>query len=299
MQKNTDSIRGGPQWDDIRHFVALAARGSLSGAARALGVEHSTVARRVEALETALGIRLFDRLPGGWTLTAEGEALAEQARRLDDEAQAFARMALGVASLDGTVRISAPPVLASHLLAPRLASMHARWAHLNLEIIGESRDANLARREADLAVRLSRPSAPGLTARRVGEMHFGLYAAPEYARRPEAEWAFLGYDESLERTPQQQWLDRVAGRRRFVFRSNDLASLLHAARAGLGVAALPHFLAAGDKSLLALPAPDDAPARPLWLAIHPDVRRSPRVRLAADLLSELFEQAQAELSGPA
>lgn len=302
MQKNTikaDAEARHFQWDDIRYFLELARSGSLSAAARQLRVEHSTVARRVEALEASLGLRLFDRLPKAWSLTAEGESLVEHAGRLDDEAQAFSRAALGVASLQGTVRISAPPVLASHFLVPRLAGMRAQWRNIDIELIGESRDAQLARGEADLAIRMSRPSAPGLAARRIGQMRYGLYAAHAYTQQPEAEWAFLGYDDSLRQVPQQQWLDRVAAGRRFLFRSNDLAALLNAARAGLGIAALPHFLAANDSGLCAVPAASEASIRELWLVMHPDVKRSPRVRLVADLLVALVSEAQPLLSGEA
>ena len=302
MQKNTGNTVGDNrhlQWDDIRYFLELARTGSLSGTARRLMVEHSTVARRVEALELSLGIKLFDRLPKAWSLTAEGEVLVSQASRLDDEAQAFSRAALGVSALQGTVRVSAPPVLASHLLVPRLAAVREQWQNINLEVIGDIRDAHLARGEADLAIRMSRPSAPSLVARCIGELHYGLYAAHGYTGRPEADWEFLGYDESLHQVPQQQWLDRVANGRRFLLRSNDLAALLYAARAGLGLAALPHFLVANDSSLCAAPTRVDATKRELWLVMHPDVRRSPRVRLVADLLVALVAEAQVILSGNA
>lgn len=302
VQKNTEipgADKRGLQWDDIRFFLELARAGSLSGAARRLRVEHSTVARRVEALEQSLGIRLFDRLPKAWSLTAEGEMLVAQAGRLDDEAQAFSRAALGVSSLQGTVRISAPPVMAGHFLVPRLAALRARWQNLDLEVIGESRDANLARGEADLAIRMSRPTAPGLAARCIGEMGYGLYAARGYTDRPAESWEFLGYDDSLVQVPQQRWLTQIAGNRRFVFRSNDLTALLNATRAGLGIAVLPHFLAANDDALSRVSDPVCPTVRQIWLVMHPDVRRSPRVRLLADLLVEVVGEAEMLLAGTA
>lgn len=283
------------QWDDVRYFLALARLGSLSAASRSLDVEHSTVARRVEALERALGLRLFDRLPRGWTLTTEGEALVVQAKGLEDQAIAFSRAALGVASLAGTVRISAPPMTASHFLAPRLATLREAWPDIDLELIGESRDANLAHGEVDLALRLARPTAPGLAARAVGRMGSGLYASPAHAARPPQAWVFLGYDRSLGQVPQQRWLEGIAAGRRFVLRSNDLAVLYQACRAGLGIAALPHFLAMPDAALVAVPCDDAPPPRSLWLVVHPDVRRSPRVRAVADSLAEIIAAAAAVL----
>jgi DNA-binding transcriptional LysR family regulator len=283
------------QWDDIRYFLELARTGSLSGAARRLKVEHSTVARRVESLEQALGLRLFDRLPRAWTLTAEGELLVAQADRLDEEAQAFSRAALGVSSLRGTVRVSAPPSLAGDFLVPRLAALRSRWQNIDLEVVGESREANLTRGEAELAVRMSRPEAPGLSARSLGHLGYGLYAAHGYTRRPPADWEFLGYDDSLVAVPQQRWLQQLAGPRRFVFRSNDLTALRNAVRAGLGLAVLPHFLAAGDAALALLPEPACPVVREMWLVMHPDVKRSPRVRLVADLIVELVDGARSLL----
>jgi DNA-binding transcriptional LysR family regulator len=279
------------QWDDIRFFLALARQGSLSGAARQLKVEHSTVARRVDALEQSLGIRLFDRLPKAWSLTPEGETLVEHAGRLDDEAQSFARAALGASSIRGTVRVSAPPNLASHVLAPRLAAQRGRWQNIDLELVGEIHSAQLSRGEADLALRMSQPSAPGLVARRVGTIRYALYAAHGYTRHPASDWTFLGYDDSLRQVAQQQWLERVAAGRRQPLRSNDLTTLLHATRAGMGVAALPCYLAAGDSSLSPVVSALAPPVRELWLVMHPDVRRSPRVRLMADLLVSTLESA--------
>lgn len=295
VQKNTDqapALARPLQWDDVRHFLALARQGSLSAAAKQLAVEHSTIARRVESLEQSIGVRLFDRLPRGWQLTAEGEDLAEHAQRLEDEALAFSRRALGVSSLHGSVRLSAPPVIASHFLVPRLAMRRRDWPGIDLEVIGESREANLARGEADLAVRLSRPTAPGLVARALGEMGYGLYAAVGYAAQSPADWQFLGYDDSLRQVPQQQWLEDFAAGRRFVLRSNDLAALLHAARVGAGIAVLPHFLGRTEPMLEIVPGPECPVRRRLWLVMHPDVRRSPRVRAIAEAIAGVVGDAK-------
>lgn len=126
-----------------------------------------------------------------------------QTGRLDDEAQAFSRAVLGVSSLQGTVRVSAPPVLAEHFLVPRLAAIRILWQNIDLEVIGESRDANLARGEADLAIRMSRPTTLGLTARYIGDIGYGLYAAHGYTCRSVDDREFLGYDDSLVQVPQQ------------------------------------------------------------------------------------------------
>lgn len=293
MQKSPDSKI---QWEDVRYFLALTREGSLSAAARALAVEHSTVGRRVDALEKALALRLFDRLPRGWQLTAEGEQLLAQAERMEEEALAFERAAVGVGCIGGLVRVSVPPSLGSLVVVPRLAALRERWAGVQLEVVGELREANLSRREADIAVRLGRPQAPGLAARPLGPIGVGLYARADYAARPEEEWEFIGYDESMSHIPHQRWLMQYMGKRRFALRSNDQVAIVKAAATGLGVACLPHYSACLEATLRTIPTDTVAPSRDAWLVLHPDVRRSPRVRLIADLIGEIFAEAAAWLA---
>lgn len=276
-------------WDDLRYFLSVVDTGSLTGAARQLRVEHTTVSRRVEALEKSLGLRLFDRLPRQWQLTAEGENLVPGVRRLEDEALSLQRAAAGVAPLSGTVRISAPPVMASCLVVPKLGPLSKKLPGICLEVVGETRDANLSRREADIALRMSRPKANGLAARPLVDVGFALYASRHYlAQHGAKHWAFVGYEESLLDMPQQQWLEKNAAGRPFAFRSNDLHTLLQAVRAGLGVGVLPHFLARNDPLLVPITSPECPVKRTLWLVLHPDVRRSPRVRAVADEMVEIF-----------
>ncbi|MBR8343776.1 LysR family transcriptional regulator [Burkholderia ambifaria] len=304
-------------WDDLRYFLAVMRGGSLSAAARALQVQHSTVARRIDALESSLGIRLFDRLPRGWPPTDEGLHLAEHAARVEADVHAFARAAQGAAALDGVVRVSASPVFASHFLAPRLARAQRAWPALRIDLMGEMHAANLYAREADLAVRLSRPSEPGLAARRLGTMRFALCASPERAAEPPDTWAFLGYDDALAQMPQQQWLERFAAGRRFAFVANDLAALHRACVAGAGIALLPRFLvdapimdtgagvgmpASADPSLPATAALVELTSAPrcdvereIWLVVHPDVRRSPRVQRVADAIADAVRAADGHL----
>lgn len=280
-------------WDDLRVFLALADSGSLSATARRLGVDHSTVARRVAALEADLGVRLFDRLPRGYAPTAEGEEFAALARRVEDGVLAVERHAHGQPGEPaGIVRLSAPPAFASHFLAPRLAGLRRTLPKLVVELVGHARAVSLTRREADLALRLQRPEDEGLVARRVGAMGYGLYATQAYLDgRDEAGWEFIGYDESLDHVPQQRWLRQLAGRRPFVFRANDLMSLRGAASAGIGIAAIPHFLGRSDPSLVAVvpdPAPQPPQPRELWLLVHGDLRRSARVRAVMDALVSII-----------
>jgi DNA-binding transcriptional LysR family regulator len=285
------------QWEDVRYFLALARDGSLSRAARRLQVEHSTVARRVEALELALGLRLFDRLPRGWQLSTEGETLAGLAEKMEEEAFSFERAAAGAGAVRGTVRVSIAPTLANLFLVPRIAAMRERWPGIALEVAGEVRDVNLSRREADVAIRIRRPRERGLVVRSLGKIGYGLYAEAGYALRDEAKWEFVGFDESLRHVLHQRWLEQLAGTRPFALRANDQMALHAAARTGLGIACLPHYQVSQDPLLAPVPSPTPAPPMEVWLVLHADVRRSPRVRTVADLVTEIFVGAADFLAG--
>jgi DNA-binding transcriptional LysR family regulator len=276
-------------WDDIRLFLELAREGSLSAAARRLKVDHSTVARRVSALEKRLGLRLFDRLARGYVLTEEGETLLGAAERMEAEALALQRQASGRPAAQGNVRLSTSPMLASLFLAPRLVEFQRQHPEIRVALSGNNRVVDLNRREADLALRLTKPAEAGLIARRVGTVGFGLYANPQYlaARKPK-DYGFIGYDETLGQISQQRWLEQQARDRPIVFLCSDMTTMYHATCAGMGVAVLPHFAGTTDPRLRAVPAETAAPDREVWLLVHPDLRRAPRVRSVMDYLAMLF-----------
>lgn len=281
-------------WDDLRFFVDLAETASLSATARNLRVDHSTVARRIAALEQSLGLRLFDRLPQGYPLTAEGERLKEQTAHLSETMLAIARSAAGgQAGLSGTVRVSAPPAFAAFFLAARLGPLRAAHPGIQLELSGSFSAANLTRRDADIAIRLRRPEGAALVARRLCDSGYGLFAARDsFAGTPIDTVPLMGFEENLNQTPQQVWLRRYAGKRPFVLRTSDHAALYQAVRAGLGAATLPFFLTAGDKGLMRLDR-NDMPKREVWLLAHEDVSRAPRVRAVMEGLADIIRRDRA------
>lgn len=286
-------------WDDVRYFLSLARNGSLSGAARELGVEHSTVARRIGALEDVIALRLFDRLPRGWQLTDEGKTLLEAAERIELEAHAFGRAIQGMTALSGTVRLSVPPALGSMFLMPLLAQRHQDWHGIELDLVGEIRSANLHRRDADLALRLSRPEQPGLLARRLGSAGYGLYGTSDWRRTAQSKRHYLGYGEALQGGPHHEWLAQcMQGEARCVLLASDFAILQQACRNGLGLAILPHFAARHDPALVAFdcPVPAAVMQRDIWLTVHPDLRRSPRVQRIAELLAQMVQEHAALLA---
>jgi DNA-binding transcriptional LysR family regulator len=282
------------QWDDIRYFLAVARNGSLSAAARSLNVEHSTVSRRVDQLETEIRLRLFDRLPRGWQLTDEGNDLQSRAEAIEESVLGFQRSASGVDPLAGTVRVSAPPLLLSNLILPGLAGFIASHPVITLELIGERWAADLMRAEADIAIRLGRPSEPDLVARSVGEVSYGLYGLEHWTAPPRRDRLYLGFDDSIPDLPQKQWFDEYGREAHFALRSNDMGTLLNAALAGLGIALLPDFLATSYPNLLPIPLDRPAPTRPAFLVMHADIRRSRRVRITADHLIGILTEALGE-----
>lgn len=273
-------------WQDLRHFVALADAGTLLGAARSLGVEHATVARRVAALETGLGQRLVDRRSGRYLLTPAGEDVAATARRMLAETLSLERTLLaGSRSTAVEVAISTPPVIASHLVAPRLAEFHREHPAIQLQLLGESHAASLTRREADIVLRLSRPEDNTLVVRRAGAVTYRAYATPAYlAAHPVAERVFIGLSADLDGTPNQLWLKQLAGHRPMVLRSNDLVTQCAAAGAGLGIAVLPDFLARITAPGLVEAEPGSF-RRDAWIAYHRDLRGAPQIKATATLLA--------------
>ncbi len=287
-------------WDDIRLFLALAREGSLSAASRQLKVDHSTVARRIAGLEKRLGLRLFDRLARGYVLTEEGGTLLAAAERMETDALALERQASSRLAMRGNVRISTSPMLATLYLTPRLADFPRQHPDIRIALSGSNRVVDLNRREADIALRLTKPSESGLIARRMGAVGFGLYASPSYlaAHRPK-DYGFIGYDETLGQISQQHWLEQQLDGRPIVFLCSDMTTMYHAACAGIGVAVLPHFAGAADPHLRRVAPDAGAPDREIWLLVHPDLRRAPRIRVVMDYLVALFGRDRRLLLGTA
>jgi DNA-binding transcriptional LysR family regulator len=273
-------------WEDIRHFVALAREGTLSAAARTLGVDHATVARRVAALEASTGLKLVDRRARATLLTEDGRRVAAVAAPMEEAAFALSRTAQAAKpGVDGEVTISAPPNFASAVIAPQLVRLRQQHPGIRIKLMGEKRRASLSRREADVALRLSRPVETGLFMRKIGSFGFSLYGAPAYLNKtPPHAFAFIGYDASMAESPQEVWLRAVIGEREVVLRTNDLETQIAAARSGLGIAALPHYLGEGDPRLQRHDVPGRPVSRDVWLLVHRDLRQVPPVRAVMEFL---------------
>ncbi len=287
-------------WGHLRFFLETARAGSVSRAARRIGVDRNTVARRISALEAELGLPLFERGPQGWTRTPAGEELAELASRVEGDVLALARHAdARDRKVEGSVRLTTASHLAAHLLVPALPRLAARHPGLVLEVAADQRTFDLSRREADLALRMGRPRDAGMVTRKLSDVAYRLYASRSYlaSREPVVDLqgdAFLGFDDSLAGVPQERWLARVAPGRRVVFRCNSTASLVAAARIGIGVGVLPRFVADAEPALVPLEGPEPV-HHELWLLVHGDLRRTPRVRAVIEWVDELVDRARSVL----
>jgi DNA-binding transcriptional LysR family regulator len=279
-------------WEDIRHFLAVAQSGTLSGAARSLKVDHGTVSRRLAVLEAAFDVRLVDRFPRASRLTAVGRQVLERAEEMEAGAHGIARLAKAAhVPLVGRVTLSAPPVLVAHLLAEHLARFRAEYPDIRLSLSAQGQQVSLSRREADVAVRLVRPTETGAVTRKVGTMAFGLYAHRTYAHLAAPEkWQFIAFDQSFVDMPQQAWLLGIAGDRPVACELNHISEHLIAVRAGAGVAGLPHFLGERDRDLVRIDQDVPSFARDIWLAVHRDLRNTPAVRAVMDFAAATISE---------
>ena len=290
-------------WNDLRYLVAAEQTGSFAAAARRLRVDQATVGRRLRALQDAMGTPLVERTPGSLTLTAAGrrallagEAMSEAALELERTIDA------GRPEVAGLLRITATEALASRIVAPRIPELTLRHPGLTIELHVSNERMSLSRREADIAVRLSRPVEPAIAARRAGTLGVALYASRDYVRRrgkPTRETLrdhdLLGYDRPLAAASSAlAWIDEVRGGR-VVLRSNGALSLLGATAAGLGVGALPCFLGDAEPGLVRILP--EVRAREIWLAVHGDLRRSARVRAGLDFLEAVLSTEGDRLRG--
>lgn len=289
-------------WDNLRIFLAVMRDRSLLGAARKLGIDHTTAARRLSALETAIGTRLFDRSPRGVEPTAAGLALLTHAENIErDIVAATTRIAEADSSVSGTVRLATPEAFGTSFVAPAIHRLHARHPRLQIELAPESRAVSLSKREADIAIALRQPPGGRLVARRLVDYRLGLYASRDYLDRQGAAidlptlgtHPFVGYIDELIDLPDLRYLEQVAPAARTVFRSSSIAAQQAAVTAGMGLGVLHVFTAEADVRLVRLLPTEIEVIRSYWLVLHADQQRLPRVRAAIEFLDEIVAENRA------
>lgn len=284
-------------WDDVRFFLAAARHGSLTGASRAMGSNQPTVGRRIDALETSTGVRLFQRHAQGLTLTDEGRRILNVAEAMEDAARAL-RLAPGKHDeVQGKIGLALPEGLSAYLIAPQLSTLIERHPGLDVSLLPSSASADLIHGEADLAIRLFLPVENDLSARKVGKMGFGVYASPAYFERygnPRNEkeltqHQFIVYGEKCRHTEEGRWLEAVSSGCRLLLRSDDTHTRLAATVSGLGLTVLPHFLAE-KVQLKPIAMATAIPPRTVYLVVHRHLRKLTRVRATLDWLVELLRE---------
>lgn len=292
-------------WDDMPVFLAVARSGTLTGAADMLGTGVATVSRRIERLEQVLGVPLFVRHQTGYKLTDQGEALLPRAETLDDGMRGFQFNVDIEADVIGHVRLATAENIANPIIVPALAPLLERHPNLTLEVLTDVATVNLHRRDADLAVRMVRPTQGNVSVRRIGTVGFGLYGSAAYmaGRTDPPEDAVLANDRMIGWTDRQnmlpaaQWIERTLRGRAPALLTTTLATQLSAVEAGLGLAILPHFLAqAAGLERLPMQLGLD---QPIWLVVHSDLSASRRIRVVVDHLVETIKRNDHRLTGEA
>jgi DNA-binding transcriptional LysR family regulator len=284
-----------PAWDELRTFREVVRDGSLSGAARRLGLTQPTVGRHIDALEDALGVTLFTRSPRGLTPTPAAIALAPHGDAMAAAAAALVRSASSEAAIDrGVVRVTASEIVGCEVLPPIFASFRARHPGIAIELAVTNRNEDLSRGDADIAVRMIRPTQSGLIARRIGATRIRLYAHRDYLERfgePRSlsdlsRHCFIGFDRDNQTFRSAGSFAKTLTREDFGFRCDSDTAQLAALRAGVGIG--------GCQDLIARRTPALAPVLPnafqlaleVWLVMHRDFKSAPRVRLLFDSLAQ-------------
>jgi DNA-binding transcriptional LysR family regulator len=284
-------------------MLAVQRTGSLSAAGRQLGVNQSTVGRRLRALDEALGIKAFLQTADGFVLSPAGERLLSHAGRMEDDAFALERAASGAEEgLTGPVCITGPDALSARVLAPLIVELHGRLPGIDFELLADNRTLSLSRREADMAVRTVRPREAAVVMRRLAGFASAVYASRAYVDRHgmprEQELGrhpFVGVEDAA--WEENRWLARVAPRARVLFKTNSTLSQVVPTVQGLGLGILPCYVADPEPELVRVVPPERCVTRELWLVLHRDLLHTPRVRACADFFFQALSGKAAAFEG--
>lgn len=277
-------------WNDLRLVLAIARGGALARAAETIRVDHSTVYRRLRAIEARLAAKLFDRAPGGvYRPTTAGEQMAAAAERVEAELQALDRTVTGRDHrLTGTLRVTSSETLAYRLLTPEIGRFRAAHPGILVELVVDNRVLSLSRREADVALRPTRPREGDLWGRKLADVAWAVYAradlGPVDPGDPFGGLSVIGWGEEANAIRAAEWVSEQVPAERVVYRSSSLVNQLVAVRAGLGATLLPCYLGDPEPDLGRIGAPVAAAAGELWIVTHADLRGTARVRAFFDLV---------------
>jgi DNA-binding transcriptional LysR family regulator len=288
------------EWSDLRYFLAVARTGSTLAAARTLGTSQSTVHRRLAELETRINRKLAKRCTTGYQLTELGQRLLPYAESVEAAIAAFERYSLASdTDLTGSVRVTCSSTMADRLAkSPLIEAFHARYPGLQVELVITDRYLDLAKGEADIAIRFGEASDDALIGRKIAEVPWAVYATRSYVERhgrpgrPEdiEDHLVVAFDGEIANYAAARWLRSVAPRARIAARSDSWPALIATVKSGAGLAPLPIHHGDRDKELVRLIGTTPGLVSEIWLLVHPDMRQTPRVRT-------FFEYVIAELKG--
>jgi DNA-binding transcriptional LysR family regulator len=290
-------------WDDIRTFLAIARQGSLSAAARALKVSQSTMSRRLDHLHDRAGVCLLERTPTGFRMTAAGAAILDQAGQMETAALALERTIAGDDQrLAGLVRVTAVETFAAQVLTAGVAALHSRHPDIAVELITDTRSLSLARREADIAVRMGRFDAHETVVRKIGEMAFRAYASEAYlARHGQPDWStgaaghrIVRVQDDLIDTPDARWFAAHAAAAEAALFANSREVQIRAVEQGVGLGFLPCYAADPLPGLIRIATPEPL-AREIWMGVHRDSRHAPRIQAVQEAIVEAVREAKGRL----
>jgi len=282
-------------WDGFRYFTAAVEAGSLSGAAISLDSNQSTVGRHIDALETALSIKLFQRSVKGLSLTEEGQAVYEQAQHIQNSIVKIQRIVQGgEETATGTVRLSLPEGLGQEVIIPVLDRFYQQYPNVKLIFNVSASTANISQGEADVSVRLFRPEEPDLVIKYLNEMKLGLYASKSYEKnyglpkqlKDLRKHRVITYGDFLSILPENQWLLNHSDDALRILSSDSTVTRFKATVSGVGISLQPEILAKTDPDLIHLFKSAKLPTHKVWLVYHKDVRHMSRIRAVVDFLSD-------------
>ena len=291
-------------WGDLRFFLELARSGTLAAAGRKLKVDNTTVGRRLTTLERDLGAKLFARTPDGLVLTTAGEAMRATAEEMEQAVFRGEQQVLGAdRNLAGLVRVAATEMLGELVILPAMRTLHLQHPQIRVDLVVGTARVDVARREADVALRYVRAEGADLMSRRVGNVAFGAFAAKSYliARgRPTRGAGLAGHDVITYDSGIRDWRAGDLGGEslrdaRVVVRTNSTRMLYQAVREGLGIGALPCILAKPDATLERVPACAPVELDGVWLVVHRDVQRTARVRAVIEAIEVRVDALRDEL----
>lgn len=293
-------------WNDLRYFLELSRQGKLVGAASRLQVDHTTVSRRITALEKQLDVRLFDKSPRGYQLTDAGLRLLPLAEEIEARSNRLYQDIAGKdARLSGTVRVSVPEALGSQVIAPRIVEFCREHPGIEIELIAETRRMSLSKREADIAINLSRPESGRLIAWKLCDYRLRLYGAESYLSRmppitgPDdlSSYDFVSYIDDLIEMPQLRFFDSTIKNAHVVFRSSNVSAQFNAILQGTGLGIVHCFMAQSQKSLRLILPDLISVERSYWLSVHEDLRHVARVDAVCGFLTRILRDNRVLMMG--